>query len=335
MSVTIKDIAKLASVSHTTVSRALNDSPFINEETKNKIKAIAEQLNYVPNYNAKSLVLDKSYTIGLFFSSISQGTSPSFFYETVRGVNSAIEEKYNLVVRGIDDYEDFSSINRKRFDGIILMSQSDNDNAFIYHVWQNEIPIVVLNREIEGNSLINILSDDREGSFKAAKHLIENGHRDIAIIEGKESFKSTKERKEGFLKALIEYKIPVHSEFMVQGNYDMKSGYNSMKKLLKLPKTPTAVFCSNDDMAIGAIKAVFEKGLVVPRDISIVGFDNIGFSEYATPALTTVKRPMEEISIIGGKTILDLIDKGEYIGEKIYIKTELVVRDSVDKLGQK
>lgn len=335
MSVTIKDIAKLANVSHTTVSRALNNSPLINQETKIKIKAIAEQLNYVPNYNAKSLVLDKSYTIGLFFSSISQGTSPSFFFDTVRGVNSVIEQNYNLVVRGIDDYKDFSDINRKRFDGIVLMSQSDLDNAFIYHVWQNKIPLVVLNREIEGKSVINILSDDREGCFKAVKYLIESGHRDIAIIEGKEGFKSAKERKEGFLKALIEHKVPVHSEFMVQGNYDMKSGYRCMKELLRLPKVPTAVFCSNDDMAIGAIKAVFEKGLVVPRDISIVGFDNIGFSEYATPALTTVKRPMEEISIKGGKKIIELIDKGDYIGEKIYIKTELIIRDSVAKLGEK
>lgn len=332
MSVTIKDIAKLANVSHTTVSRALNDSPFINEETKNKIKAIAEQLNYVPNYNAKSLVLDKSYTIGLFFSSISQGTSPSFFYETVRGVNSAIEENYNLVVRGIDDYKDFTSINNKRFDGIVLMSQSDKDNAFIYHVLQRGIPLVVLNREIEGSSLINILSDDKEGAFKAVKHLIENGHRDIALIEGKEGFKSAIHRKEGFLKALIESKIPVNSEYMVKGKYSMESGYRAMKELLALENVPTAVFCSNDDMAIGAIKAAFESGLAVPNDISIVGFDNIGFSEYATPALTTIKRPMEEVSIIGGKKVIDLINHGKNQGEKVYIKTELVVRDSVAKL---
>ncbi|GKU23481.1 LacI family DNA-binding transcriptional regulator [Clostridium folliculivorans] len=332
MSITIKDIAKLANVSHTTVSRALNDSPLINEETKAKIKAIAEELHYVPNYSAKSLVLDKSYTIGLFFSSISRGTSPSFFYEIVRGVNSVIKENYNLVVRGIDDYKDFSGINNKRFDGIVLMSQSDKDNEFIYHVWQRQIPLIVLNREIEGNSLINILSDDEEGAFKAASYLIENNHKDIAIIEGKEEFKSSKKRKDGFLKALLSNSIPVRGEYLVRGNYDIKSGYEGMKKLLDLPNRPTAVFCSNDDMAIGAIKAVFEKGLSVPKDISIVGFDNIGFAEYATPALTTIKRPMEEISIIGGRTIIDLIDKKDYKGEKVYIKTELVIRESARKL---
>lgn len=332
MSVTIKDIAKLANVSHTTVSRALNDSPLINEETKRKIKVIAGQLNYVPNYSAKSLVLDKSYTIGLFFSTITHGTSPSFFYETVRGVNSVINGNYNLAVRGIDDYKDFTSINKKRFDGIILMSQSDRDNVFIYDVLQKQIPLVVLNREMSEGSLINILSNDKEGSYKAVKYLIENGHKDIAIIEGEESFKSTNERRAGFMKALIEEKIAVNDEYMVRGNYDMESGYKAMKKLLSLSKAPTAVFCSNDDMAIGAIKAAFENGIVVPRDVSIIGFDDIGFSKYATPALTTIRRPMEEVSIKGGEKLLDLISKKDYKGEKVYINTELIIRDSVSKL---
>lgn len=335
MSITIKDIAKLANVSHTTVSRALNNSPLINEETKSKIKAIAEELHYVPNYSAKSLVLDKSYTIGLFFSSIIQSTSPSFFYETIRGINTVIEEKYNLVVRGVNSYGDYSTINNKRFDGIILMSQSDNDNAFIYHVIKQEIPLIILDREVEEKNLINVLSDDEEGTFKAVEHLIQNGHKDIAIIEGKLKFKSAKKRKDGFLKALIKYKLPINSEFMVEGSYDMKSGYEGMKRLLNLPKRPSAVFCSNDDMAIGAIKAIFDKGLRIPEDISIVGFDDREFSEYTTPSLTTVKRPIEEISIIAGKKLLEVINGKKYEGEKIYIKTKLILRDSVLDLNNK
>lgn len=334
MSVTIKDIAKLANVSHTTVSRALNNSPLINEETKSKIKAIAEQLNYVPNYIAKSLVLDKSYTIGLFFSSISRGTSSGFFFETVTGVNSAIEENYNLVVRGIDNYKDFTAINKKRFDGIVLMSQSDNDNYFVYDIMQKGIPLVVLNRELEEESLVNIISDDKEGTFKAVEHLIKNGHKDIAIIEGKKEFKSTQNRKNGFMEALIHYNIPVHREYIIKGNFDMKSGYSAMNELINLDKVPTAVFCSNDDMAIGAIKAAFDNGLSVPKDISIVGFDDIAVSEYSTPSLTTVKRPIEDISIMGGKKIIDIINGESNKGEKIFLKTKLVIRDSVLKLNE-
>ncbi|KYH30408.1 MULTISPECIES: LacI family DNA-binding transcriptional regulator [Clostridium] len=333
MSVTIKDIAKLANVSHTTVSRALNDSPFINDETKNKIKAIAKQLNYVPNYNAKSLVLDKSYTIGLFFSTIYKGTSPGFFYETVKGVSSEIEDKYNLVVKGISDYKEFSSINRKRFDGIIVMSQSDKDNMFIYNAIEKEIPIVVLNREVEADSVVNILSGDRKGAYNAVDYLIKNGHKDIAIIEGAKVFKSTYERKEGFLNALIDNDIPVKSEYMVQGEYDMESGYLAMKKLLSLPKIPTAVFCSNDDMAVGAFKAAFEAKLSIPDDISIMGFDNNVFSPYLTPALTTVQRSIEKVSKQGAKKLLEIINSGEKKGERIYIDTELIIRESVKKLN--
>jgi LacI family transcriptional regulator len=327
--VTIKDIAKLANVSHTTVSRALNDSPLIKPGTKRKIQEIAAQLNYTPNFNAKSLVMQKSYTIGLFFTSISNGTSPSFFADTVKGVNSVINEDYNLFVRGIDDYQDFSSIHHRRFDGIILMSQSEVDNAFIYHVLHQKIPMVVINREINDRSLINILSNDREGSCHAVKYLIQKGHKDIAIIEGIKGFKSSLERREGYFKALIDQEIPIRTEYIVNGNYDMESGYKAMDKLLSLKNPPTAVFCSNDDMAVGALNAVFAKGLTVPGDISVIGFDDIQSAQYTNPSLTTVKKPIEKISRLGAEKILAAVENQEINGEKTFVETELIVRKSV------
>jgi LacI family transcriptional regulator len=332
MMVTIKDIAKMANVSHTTVSRALNNSPLIKEPTKRKILELAEQLNYTPNVNAKSLVMQKSHTIGLFLTSISEGTSSSFLADTIKGVNSVISQDYNLFIRGIDDYKDFSSINRQRFDGIILMSQSVQDNQFIYHVLQKEIPLVVLNREVEEEQVINILSNDEDGARKAVDYLLDCGHRDIAIIEGTPSFKSSQKRKEGYVKALVERDIPIKGSYSVQGNYDVESGYLAMEKLLELDKPPTAVFCSNDDMAIGAMKAIFGKGLKVPEDISVAGFDDIGFTQYTSPRLTTVKRPVEEISIFGAKKILSLVLGKQQEAEKIFAKTELVIRDSVKKI---
>ncbi|MED2974228.1 LacI family DNA-binding transcriptional regulator [Fictibacillus sp. B-59209] len=329
--VTIKDIAKLANVSHTTVSRALNNSPLIKEPTKRKILEIVSQLNYTPNYNAKNLVMQKSHTIGLFFTSISNGTSPSFFADTIKGVNSVISQEYNLFVRGIDDYDDYSSINKMRFDGIILMSQSDRDNTFIYHVIQKNIPLVVLNREINNRSIINILSNEQEGSRLAVEYLIKKGHTDIALIEGKKGFKSSQKRKEGYLAALIENSITIQMEYQVQGNYDIQSGYRAMDTLLELECPPSAVFCSNDDMAIGAMNAVFARGLNVPDDVSVVGFDDIGFAQYSTPKLTTVKRPVENISIEGAKKILSAISSNQP-GERIFENTTLMIRDSVKDL---
>ncbi|MGS2777087.1 LacI family DNA-binding transcriptional regulator [Robertmurraya sp. GLU-23] len=330
--ITIKDIARLANVSHTTVSRALNNSPLIKEPTKRKILEIASQLNYSPNVNAKSLVMQKSHTIGLFLTSISNGTSSSFLADTIKGVNSMITNEYNLFIRGIDDYEDYTSINSQRFDGIILMSQSVSDNSFIYHVLQKKIPLVVLNREVEETSIPNVLSNDTEGARMAVEYLITNGHHDIAIIEGTPSFKSSHMRKEGYLQALMEAGIPIKKEYSISGNYDMESGSQAMEQLLSLTSPPTAVFCSNDDMAIGAMNTVFARGLSVPNNISIVGFDDSGFSQYTTPRLTTVKRPVEEISRVGVERLLSLIGRKEEEVERTFMKTELIVRDSVRML---
>ena len=332
METTLKDIAKIADVSHTTISRALNDSPFISDLTKIRIKKIAKNLHYVPNYNAKSLVLNRSYNIGLIFTTISEVTASRFFYETVSGVNSVIKESYNLVVIGIDDYKDFRRINKKRFDGIILMSKSNSDNSFIYYLLEKKIPLVVLNRDIDDKSIFNILASDKKGVYEAVMYLIENGHKEIAIIEGAKGFNSTKERKDGFLDALIEKKLPIKSEYIVEGNYTIESGYNSMKKLLCLNKIPSAVFCSNDDMAVGAIKATFEAGLNVPLDISIMGFDGMQLGDYLTPTLTTVRRPIIEISRKGAEKLLQVIDNNSVEAKKIYINTELVLRESVTKI---
>lgn len=329
MGITIKDIAKMAKVSHTTVSRALNDSPFINQETKDRILEIAQRLNYVPNFNAKSLVLQKSHNIGLFFSTISKGTSSSFFHETIIGVNNVLGNKYNLLVQGIDDYSDYLSLDNSRFDGIIIMSQMDSDNAFIYKVIEKSIPLVILNRESNIDSVVNILAAEKEGAYSALKYLVEKGHKDIAILEGKEGFISTVNRKDGYLQALIENKIEIKQEYMVGGNYDIESGYQGMKKLLSLPDIPTAVFCSNDNMAVGAMKAIHESGLKVPEDISIIGFDNSEFCKYVTPALTTVKKPIKEMSTEGAGKLMDMLEGREVKGERIYISTELVIRESV------
>ena len=277
--------------------------------------------------------MKKSYTIGLFLTSITNGTSSSFFVETVKGVNSVINQDYNLYVREIENLVDYTMIHHRRFDGIILMSQSDLDDDFISYLKEKKIPCVVLGRDIGDLTITNIVSNDREGSTQIVNHLIEKGHRDIAIIEGIKGFKSTKERREGYLKALADHNIPMNEEYIVQGNYDMESGYQALEKLLSLDNPPTAIFCSNDDMAIGALNAVFARGLSVPNDISIVGFDDIEFARYTNPSLTTVKRPIEKISSLGAEKMLEILESEEEIqGEKIYVETELVIRNSVSIL---
>lgn len=332
MSVTIKDIAKLANVSHTTVSRALNNSPYINEETKVKIKALAKELNYVPNYNAKSLVLLKSYVIGIFFSSISEGTSDTFFHEIIKGINKVMDKEYNLVIRGIDDYEYSHPIDNKNFDGIIVVSQSKNDDKFINTILEKNIPTVVINRHIDNDKIINIMSDDTKGSYDAVNYFIQNNHKKIALIEGNKEFESSVYRREGYINALKEHNIEINEEYIISGRYDLQSGYINMKKLLELENRPTAVFCSNDDIGVGAMKAIVEKGLRVPDDISIIGFDNSNFCNYVTPTLSSVKKDSLKMSEYGGINLLNIIKNKEVDDIKVYIESKLVIRDSVKKL---
>lgn len=333
MSVTIKDIAKLANVSHTTVSRALNDSPLINEETKERIKSIAAELNYTPNFNAKSLVLNRSFNFGLFFSTLYTGTSSAFFHESVRGVNSIIKDRYNLVVKGIDDYDSFQPLTRKSFDGIMLMSQSDADNEFIEYVLNKEIPLVVINREIENVSVTNIVSDDRSGAYQLVEYLIQQGHKDIGIIEGKTGFKSTEARKLGYEQAMQHYGLPLHREWQQSGAYDVESGYLAMKAMLSGASRPTAVFCFNDEMALGAYKAAAEADLQVPAHISITGFDNSQVSAFVSPAITTVTRFVEEMSREGALNLLACIEEGQCNPHKRFMDTKLVVRQSVKSIN--
>jgi len=329
MSITIKDIAKIMNVSHTTVSRALNDSPLIKDETKAKIKEIARAYNYVPNYNARSLVLAKSYNIGLFFSTLTKGTTANFFFDVVTGVNTAIRDDYTLSVKGIDDYKDYHLITKRFFDGILLMSQSVEDDNFLRHVIREEIPVVVLNRDPEIKDVPVFLSNDQVGAFNATEYMIKMGHHKLGIVEGKAGFKTTQQRKQGFLEALAKHQIDFISRWSVAGNYDLKSGHLAMQRLLSQPDHPTGVFCSNDDMAVGAMKAVAEKGLRIPEDISLMGFDDNGYSAYLSPALSTVKRPIAKISKDGARKLLDLMDNKEVKKALHLINTELLERESV------
>lgn len=335
MGVTIKDIAKIANVSHTTVSRALNNSPYINEETKAKIKALAKELDYVPNYSAKSLVLLKSYNIGVFFSSIGDGTTDTFFHEIIKGINKVIDKEYNLVIRGIDDYKNFYQIDKKNFDGIIVVSQRKTDDEFIKTVMEKEIPIVVINRHIDTDLVVNIMSNDTLGTYEAVDYLIKKNHKKIGLIQGNKELESSVYRKDGYLKALKDNNISLNEEYIISGKYNLQSGYECMKKLITLDNRPTAVFCSNDDIAVGAMKAIFEAGLNVPDDISIIGFDDSSFCKYVTPTLSSVRKDSLAMSEYGGINLLNVIKNNQVDKEKVYIESKLIVRDSVRDLNEK
>lgn len=332
MGVTIKDIAKLANVSHTTVSRALNNNPLIKLETRERIKQLALQNGYVPNYTAKSLKLDKSFNIGLFFTSIETGTTTSFFHDAIKGCSRIVADKgYNLVVKGIEDYSgDYFQVNSKRFDGIVIVSQSSDDDQFIEYVIQQSIPAVVVNRKIDRHDLLNIIYDDRKGAYTATDYLIKKGHREIGFITGKKEFSNSMERELGYKQALAAHNIPFRDELVENGDFTLKSGFTGTNTLFSRAR-PTALFCANDEMAVDAIKALNKSGIRVPEECSVIGFDNTSICEFASPELNSINRSIEEMVALGCTKVLRQIDEDkDFTTESTHLlMCQLVERESV------
>ncbi len=335
MSITIKDIAKLAGVSHTTVSRALNDSSLISDNTKKTIKEIATKYGYAPNHNAKSLVLNKSFNIGVFFTTLNFGVTPDYFFQIIRTLQKQLKGKYKLVVRGIDDYneEDYFQINNKTFDGIITVSQDIIDDKFIYYVEKMKIPQVIINRKFLSNFSDCIYTNEKEIVKSSINHLIALGHKKIAFVKGTNNYASTKNRISGYFEALQESSININEEFILDGDYNINSGFKAMHNILSLNPRPTAIFFGSDNMALGALKHISQKNFKVPQDFSIIGFDNAEFTYYLTPSLTTIERPNYTIVNEALNCLLNRIESKSHIQPLLKcIPSKFIIRDSTRKI---
>ncbi|MGN1280252.1 MAG: LacI family DNA-binding transcriptional regulator [Limosilactobacillus sp.] len=331
--VTIKTLADAANVSHTTVSRALNDSPLVKQATKDKIKALAAKMNYTPNLNAKALVEKRSFIITIYFTDMSNGTSPSFMSSVIHQVKEQLPKGYEIAV------DSFASLRRShqsinlRFDGALVVSQSSSDDEYIDQLAKTGKPIVVLNRKIKRSDLYNYSSDDYSGTMVAINYLLRMGHRKIAMITGRPDFESAQLRRQAFDDVLKKHKIEIPVDWHLPGNYSLKSGYRAMEDLLSSGSLPTCVFAANDDMAIGAIRACEDYGFKVPEDISFIGFDDNTYSKYYNPRITTIKKPTDKVTAYGISVLKKLIDNvppQEPVSKSV--KPSLVVRNSVKKI---
>ena len=327
MAVTIKDIARRAGVSYSTVSRALNDVSAGRSESKQRILDIAKEMGYVPNQAAINLKKSRSFTIGLYFSTISKMTSPMVLHDVLTGVYSVVGSKYNVVVKGIDMYES-GTLNPSFYDGIIVLSQRSEDGGFIEEVMEKDIPVVAICR-IVFYDIPNVVTDEAKAMEQAMDHLIENGHRKLAVIEGNPAYDSSKLRHRGWRNSMLKHgldpdKVPVET-----GNYRYASGYEAARKLLAREEKPTAILCFNDEMAFAAKAAAQEMGLEVPKDLSLIGFDNWDMSDYGTMKLTTVERSMSELAKEGTRVLLRRLENGIIDNNRIYLDNKLIIRDTV------
>lgn len=325
MAVTIKDIAKIAGVSYSTVSRALNGGENVKPDKKELIMKIAKEEGYVPNQAAINLKLSKAHTLGLFLSTISKSTSPYVLHDVVSGIYSAVGSQYSVIVKGIDMQEP-NTLNPAIFDGLVILSQRTDDSIFIEEAIAKKIPLVVINRPVY-YGVSNVLTDEAQGMKKAMEYLLDNGHRNIAIIESTQNLDSTRARHRGWVQAVEYCGLDPNTMPVAVGNYRFHSGYLAAKELLEYK--PTAILCFNDEMAHGARKAILEAGLSVPEDVSLIGFDNLDASRFSDMKLTTIERNMLKIAQIGTEALLKKIEQGDTSCERIYLDTQLIIRETV------
>lgn len=329
MAVTIKDIAKRAGVSYSTVSRALNGiGKDRNGAKRQQILEIASEMGYVPNQAAINLKLSRSYVIGLYFSTISKMSSPFVLHDVLTGVYSIVGSKYNVVVKGIDMYE-AGTLNPSYFDGIIVLSQRNEDQEFMDEVLEKRIPMVVICRTVFAD-VPNVTTDEAKAMERAMDYLIENGHRNICVIEGAPNLDSTRLRHRGWQTSARKHGLDPERIPVVGGTYRYASGYQGAKVLLE--HHPTAILCFNDEMAFGAREAIAEAGLKVPEDVSLIGFDNWDLSGYNSMRLTTVERSMSEIAREGTRVLLRRLEDGIIDNKRIFLDNKLIIRDTVKDL---
>ena len=330
--VTIKDIAKIANVSHTTVSRALNNQSRIREDTKEKILAIAKELNYRPDFIARSLVMKRTKTLGLVITTIAN----PFYTELAQGIEATAHKLgYNIILCSTQSdlatekiYTDM--LRSKGVDGIIFTSAHMGDPNIV-DLAEEGFPIMLVNRRTyhpmvkERVDYVGI--DNIQGGFWAVEHLIKLGHHRIGIIGGSSESSVGFERLEGGKEALAKYDLKEIDDYFLEGNFLMESGYRGGMTFMRMAEPPTAVFAANDYMALGIYQAVIEGGLRVPEDIAIVGFNDIEFSSMKGIELTTIGQKKYEMGALSVETLVEKIE-GRKAGspKEIILKPELIIR---------
>ena len=334
MAVTIKDVAKQAGVSHSTVSRALHGSPLISDETVERIRQIAGEMGYFPSAAARSLKTKRSRALGVIVSNIDD----PFFSEILQGIEEIAQERgYSLLMAASQrDLEREQTIVRdmreRHVDGLIICSASFSASQQ-RKLLEFGIPIVVVNNHAAEEYRYSIYHDDVDGSRQVARHLIDLGHKKIAYLGNSLSGRITQDRLTGYRQEMESAGLSIPDEYVfeVPGG-GPEDGLSALDHFLDLPDRPSALFCFNDLMAIGVLKGLQAAGIRVPEDFSVVGFDNILLSAYTNPPLTTLDQPKRYIGAEAARLILELLDQvaGENVdGQEIQkLKGRLLVRQS-------
>jgi LacI family transcriptional regulator len=332
--VTIKDIARQLAISPATVSRALKDHPDISKSTKKAVVDLASSLNYQPNSIALSLRSQKTFTIGVIVPEIIH----FFFSSAISGIEDvAYKAGYNVIIcQSNESYErEVANINtlvNNRVDGILIsISKNTHDFSHLKKVVNMGIPLIFFDRVCKEIEAHKVIVEDENGAYNAVDHLIKKGYRKIAHLAGPASLEISTLRNKGYLKALEDNNI-VHDPLFTILADNKDDGYKAMKTLLQMPNRPDAVFAINDNVAVGAMQAIKEAGLNIPKDIAIIGFsDDQKITSLVEPHLSSIAQPAFLIGQTAGELFLKQINNPDDPNfEEVILDTELIIRESSD-----
>lgn len=327
MSITIKDVAKMANVSVASVSRALNGHTGVTAETQQRIREVAARLRYVPHSAARSLITRRTQTIGALLPDLHD----AFFSELIRGIDLAARARglHLLLSSSHGDADEAATALRAmqgRVDGLLVMSPHA-DASFLEDNLPT-LPTVLMNTQVKGDRFTSFDVDNYGGAQAMVHHLVDSGRKRIVFIAGPEANHDVQERERGYRDALAAHSLRT-TAMVLAGDFTEESGYRAAKKALALSQRPDAVFAANDMMALGCLTAFAEAGIAVPGDIAIAGFDDIPLARYVTPGLTTVRVRIADLGSSALDKLAAMIEAGGEVQNSSHIlSTEVVVRSS-------
>ncbi len=329
--ITIKDIATVLGIHHSTVSRALNNHPDVNAKTKILVKQMAKKLDYHPNLFARNLKTNKTNVIGVIVPEIKH----FFFASVISGIEEiAHREGYALLLSQSNENYEREVINTRalvsnRVAGLLVsISQTTKDDSHFKELQKNDIELVFFDRVMPDFNASKVVVDDYKGAYTATEYLIKKGYKKIAHIGGSRNFIISEKRHQGYVDALKKHEMAVNCNLVYFGGFHEKNGVEGIRYLLEGSNKPDAVFAVNDPVALGAYDEIKKRGLKIPKDIAVIGFSNNPVSALVAPPLTTIKQPAYEM----GKEAAELLfkqmkNKTNNIEEKI-LKTYLIERSS-------
>ncbi len=329
----IKDIAKKAGVAISTVSYAINNHHKVSESTRRKIMKIVKEFGYKPNIAARTLKTKKTHTVGLFL----QDLNMAYFEQLIMGIeDQLIKKRYELIIsttcgtRGVKSIVEFIFSNR--IDGAIVFGASIIPEDILIKIRNSKMPIVFFDIDpnldaVKNSKSCAICLENEESVEKALKYLIEKGYKKIGYLNGDKRSYDNKVRFKTYKKILKENKIEYNKEWKVEGKYSEEIAYTNFLKLIEDNNLPEAIFCANDQMALGAIRALMNKKIKIPGKIALIGFDDIKIAKLISPALTTINYDRRAMGKIAVEQLFLMMKKKDYEKE-IFIKTQLVIRES-------